>query len=58
MSLCLLPLTFELILKWNIFNFGTQFKSMFRIFPNIVDAGSLKNSERLFGLDYFSKKQF
>ena len=58
MSLCLLPLIFELILKWNIFNFGTQFKSMFRIFPNIVDAGSLKNSERLFGLDYFSKKQF
>ena len=58
MSLWLLPLIFKLILKWNIFNFGTQFKSIFRIFPNIVDAGSLKNNEQLFGLDYFSKKQF
>ena len=56
MSLCLLPLIFELILKSIIFNFRSQFRSIFRILPNIEDAGSCKNSKQLFGLDYFSKK--
>ena len=48
----LLPLIFKLIQKWNIFNFESQFRSIFRTFSNIQDGGFCRN---LLVFDYFCK---
>ena len=52
----LLPLIFKLILKWNILNFGSKFRSIFRTLSNIQDRGFCTNIEQLFVFDYFCKK--
>ena len=52
----LLPVIFNLFQKWNIRNFGSQFRSIFRTFSNIQDGGYYKNSEWFFVFDYFCKK--
>ena len=44
----MLPLIFKLIWRWNILNFGSQFRSIFRTLSNTQDGGFCKNSERLF----------
>ena len=38
------------------FNFGSQFRSMFRTLQNMQDGGVCKNSERFLVFDYFYKK--
>ena len=52
----LLALIFKLTEKWNIRNFGSQFRSVFRTLPNIQDGGFYKNNERLFVFNYLYKK--
>ena len=54
----LLPLIFKLIEKWNILNFGSQFRSISRILPNIQDGGFYKNSELLSAFDYYCRKRY
>ena len=52
----LIPFIFKLIQKWNMFNFGSQFRSTFRTLTNIQDGGFCIDSERLLLFDYFLKK--
>ena len=52
----LIPFIFKLIQKWNMFNFGSQFRSIFRTLTNIQDGGFCIDSERLLLFDYFLKK--
>ena len=52
----LLPLIFKQIRKWNIFNFVSQFGSMFGILSNIQDRGFWTNSGWHLVCDYFQKK--
>ena len=51
-----LLLIFKLIRRSNIFNFESQFRSIFRTLSNIQDRGFCTNSERLLVFDYFCKK--
>ena len=55
-----LSVTFDiqLIEKWNILNFGSQFRSISRILPNIQDGGFYKNSELLSAFDYYCRKRY
>ena len=42
----------------NILNFGSQFRSISRILPNIQDGGFYKNSELLSAFDYYCRKRY
>ena len=42
----------------NILNFGSQFRSISRILPNIQDGGFYKNSELLLAFDYYCRKRY
>ena len=45
----------QIDLKWNIFKFGSQFRSIFRTLSNIQGRGFCINSERHSVFDYFAK---
>ena len=52
----LLPLILKFIQIGNIFNLGSQFRSILRTLPNIRNGDFSKNSGQLLIFDYFCKK--